>query len=121
MGKSATLALAAAMTPVRDPSPFELRREIIRLTMNELLGPAGGPDEQVAESTVRERYLLGMLAPRKQALEPEEFDDLPQAGDDGEDGAAEPAKLPARTLFPSSFGMSFCVSLEAQAFVIAAH
>ena len=55
------------MTPVRDPSPFELRREIIRLTMNELLGPAGGPEEEVAES-VRDRYLLGMLAPRKQAV-----------------------------------------------------
>jgi hypothetical protein len=41
------------MTPVRDASPFELRREIIRLTMNELLGPAGGPDEEVDETRPR--------------------------------------------------------------------
>jgi hypothetical protein len=107
--------------PQTTVSSFELRRQLVSLVLNDLLGPAGGPEEEIAESSVRERYLVGMLAPRKQALEPEEFDELRQAGEDGEDGASEPGSLPARTLFPSSFGMSFCVSLDVKAFVAMAH
>ena len=30
----------------------------------DLLGPAGGPDEEVDERAVRERCILGLLAPR---------------------------------------------------------
>ncbi|MHB8836204.1 MAG: hypothetical protein ACYC9Y_10905 [Candidatus Methylomirabilia bacterium] len=44
-------------------SAVAIREELVRLFCNDLLGPAGGPEEEILENRVRERYLLGMLAP----------------------------------------------------------
>jgi hypothetical protein len=48
--------------------------------LRDLLGPVSGPDEEIAEPSVRDRYLVGMLAPKRQELSPEEFDELPNGG-----------------------------------------
>jgi hypothetical protein len=83
------------------------------MVLKHLLGPVGGPEEEVDEPSVRDRYLVGMLAPKRQELSPEEFDELPQGGSGPvEDGAPESTSPSTKTMFPSSFGMTFCVRLR---------
>src|SRR5947209_14717604 len=95
------------------PSPMKIREELERMVLKALLGPVGGPEEEIAEPSVRDRYLVGMLAPKRQELSPEEFDELPQGGSGSiEDGTAESTSPAARTMFPSSFGLTFCVDLD---------
>ena len=95
------------------PSPMKIREELERMVLKDLLGPVGGPEEEIGEQSVRDRYLVGMLAPKQQELSPEEFDELPQGGSGSvEDGTAESTSPAAKTMFPSSFGMTFCVGLE---------
>ena len=49
------------------PSPVGLRAKLEEMVVGDLLGPAGGPDEELTERNVRDRYLVGVLAPRKRA------------------------------------------------------
>ena len=103
------------------PSPTKIREELERMVLLDLLGPVGGPEEEIDEPSVRDRYLVGMLAPKRQELQPEEFDELPNGGSGSvEDGATEVTAPATKTMFPSSFGMSFCVGLEAKAILITA-
>src|SRR3954468_17311101 len=103
------------------PSHSKVRAELLDAVLLDLLGPAGGPDEELDERNVRDRYLVGMLAPKRQELSPEEFDELPQGGSGSvEDGTAESTSLVAKTMFPSSFGMTFCVGLEAKTLQVTA-
>jgi hypothetical protein len=90
-------------------SPSQLRDELERAVIADLLGPAGGPEEELDEN-VRDRYLVGQLAPRAQIVRPEEFDELAVA-DSGtsEEGATDVSAPQAVTMSPSSFGMTFCV------------
>jgi len=111
------------VTPVLQtiPSPMKIREELERMVLKDLLGPVGGPEEEIAEQSVRDRYLVGMLTPKRQERSPEEFDELPQGGSGPvEDGAAESTSPANKTMFPSSFGMTFCVRLDAQALQIKA-
>lgn len=87
-------------------SPAELRDELERLALANLLGPAGGDAEQLPRDTqVRDHYLVGMLAPHG-ALVPSE--DNHDTADDLADGEhAEPGAGP--TMFPSSMGLTFAV------------
>ena len=86
------------------------------MVLSDLLGPVSGPEEEIAEPSVRDRYLVGMLAPKRQDLSPEEFDELPNGGSGSvEDGASEPSSPATKTMFPSSFGMTFCVGLDVNA------
>ena len=95
------------------PSPTKIREELERMVLKDLLGPVGGPEEEIDEPSVRDRYLVGMLAPKRQELSPEQFDELPQGGSGSvEDGATESSSPTTKTMFPSSFGMTFCVGLE---------
>src|SRR5436190_3154119 len=97
------------------PSPTKIREELERMVVKDLLGPVGGPEEEIDEPSVRDRYLVGMLAPKRQELSPEQFDELPQAGSGtADDGATEYTAPTAKTMFPSSFGMTFCVDLAAK-------
>ena len=95
---------------LQPPSPAALRDELEQLVLQDLLGPAGGPEEEVDEGSVRDRYLVGMLAPRDQQIVPEELDELaiPEEGSI-EDGPNDDTALQITSLFPSSIGMSFCV------------
>lgn len=103
------------------PSPMQIRAELEEMVLNDLLGPAGGPAEEVTEQSVRDRYLVGMLAPTRQNLSPEEFDELAEGGvGTVEEGSAEYTGPTAKTMFPSSFGMTFCIDAEATEFQIIA-
>src|SRR5581483_9328069 len=104
------------------PSSMKIRDELEQMVLNDLLGPAGGQDEEITEQSVRDRYLVGMLAPKRQELSPEEFDELPTGGSGSpEDGSTESTPLTAKTMFPSSFGMTFCVELDAKEIELSAH
>src|SRR5271157_3341184 len=51
------------------PTPRQLRAMLEEMVVGDLLGPAGGPDEELVERNVRDRYLVGVLAPRRKAGE----------------------------------------------------
>lgn len=59
-------------TELASPTPFALREELTDLICRDMLGPAGGPDEELPpwEKRVRERYLLGGLAPGGSGADP---------------------------------------------------
>ena len=61
-------------------SPLELRAEQEAMVRCDLLGPAGGLEEEVDERVVRGRYILGLLTPRGQTILPGDQDDLPAGG-----------------------------------------
>jgi len=102
------------------PSPSDIRDELQRLVVADLMGPAGGPEEVIDERTVRGRYLVGMLAPKGKSALPEESETLAQAGVDDEDGTAEPPEPAAATMLASSIGLTFAVAGEAEAIRITA-
>lgn len=60
---------------LQKPSATAIRDKLESLVLADLLGPAGGPEEEVDERRVSERYLVGMLAPRKQRREEERYGD----------------------------------------------
>jgi hypothetical protein len=108
-------------------------RELLQLAvMDDLLGPAGGPDELIVDMGVRDRYLVGKLAPRETAERGKEFPaasqdeeadpgdlivkaekptvDSPTVGGGGEtEGADEVDAASNQSLVPSSLGLTFCV------------
>jgi hypothetical protein len=114
-------------------SPRQLRDEVEALMRDDLIGPIGGPDEELDDAPV-DRYTLGLLAPRfsfgtqpsadagatsgaDAADEPIEFDLLPEDGladgaagqDSGEEGTAEERPPAVDQLVPSSLGMTFAL------------
>ena len=95
------------------PTHDELRDELESAVIADLLGPTDGSEEIIDEPSVRDRYLVGVLAPRGQSALPEEADEAPTAGVDGEDGITEAPPPKAATMFPSSIGFTFGVSREA--------
>src|SRR5207248_9781664 len=85
------------------------------------LGPAGGPMEEIAEDTVRDRYLVGMLAPRGDQLAPEENDELAIASaGTAEEGQADTSTAAPQSMSPSSFGLTVAVAGDAADIVITA-
>ena len=109
-------------------------RELLQLAVeDDLLGAAGGPHEQIVDMGVRDRYLVGKLAPREAAEKGQEFAvDAANAGSEEPDdlivkalakevdsppargkGEAEPSdEIDAasnQSLVPSSLGLTFCV------------
>ncbi|MFL5796559.1 MAG: DISARM system helicase DrmA [Actinomycetota bacterium] len=101
------------------PTPAAVREELQNLIVGELLGPAGGPEEEVTEERLTERYILGMLAPRGETTAPEEEDALAVEGEPGtEEGQPEPDAPPIPTIFPSSFGLTFSVAGTASSLAV---
>lgn len=84
-------------TPVVVPvSPAAVRAELTDLILGDLVGPAGGANEVLPRNEQpRDRYLVGMIAPRGGQVEPEREDSLIA----GEEDAEEPADVeePAQT------------------------
>ncbi len=109
-------------TVLAPPSLTTIRDELEQLIVAELLGPAGGPDEEVAEERLTERYILGMLAPHGTAVSPEEESDaLAVEGEQGsEEGEAEPDAPAIPTIFPSSLGLTFAVEGKAEELAVRA-
>ncbi|GIV03546.1 MAG: helicase [Fimbriimonadales bacterium] len=125
-------------------------RDLLELAVrDDLLGPAGGPYEWVADTSVRDRYLVGKLAPWRPSVvvpsgvEPAGGDEVPEAPDDEERPAplhepgAEFARASGRvdpeeealdeidtannqSLVPSSLGYTFCVAPEVEALEVEA-
>ena len=116
-------------------------RELLQLAVtDDLLGPANGPHEQIIDMSVRDRYLVGKLAPQQRgdadrieglegplvAEDEEEPDDLevhtgrhdPGAEFDGTTGKIDAEAESAdeidagrnQSLIPSSMGFTFCVA-----------
>ena len=101
-----------------------LRAELEDLIAKDLLGPAGGADEELPRElgSPRDRYLLGMLAPKAQRLRASENDVLAEDGDaGGEDGSADDAGLSTDSLMPSSIGLTAAVAGDAKALTVGAH
>jgi hypothetical protein len=126
-------------------SSFEIRQELEEKIIKDLLGPAEGEYEEIDEGRVSDRYLVGLIAPlhrrkRQDSVSvavdsaqdltgrpgtvdegPEQMDSLSIDGDDtAEDGSAELGNAASDSMFPSSMGMTFCVSSEAKALQITA-
>lgn len=140
----ATLSTALHLIVDRVP-PIEDRayiRELLQLAVvDDLLGPAGGPREHIVDMSVRDRYLVGKLAPREKAqggieglegpLAEEEVEEpsdpiVPGQHEPGaefgtatgrvepeSDGPDEIDAASNQSLVPSSFGMTFCVDGDA--------
>jgi hypothetical protein len=118
---AATLRLGLALHPpvhaeqlplLRPPAPAQLRAELEDALVRDLLGPAAGPEEELAERHVRDRYLVGTLAPKYQRIDPEEQDTFEVEDGSDEDGLTDPSAPPPDSLFPSSLGLSCAVSGE---------
>ena len=66
------------------PPPGTIRDELERLVLNDLLGPAGGPEEEVDERNITDRYLIGMLAPQRRRTGPDAPEEPERASDQRE-------------------------------------
>lgn len=124
---------------VASVSGSQIRAELEAMVLGDLLGPASGESEELTERTVRDRYLVGILAPSRAALgastesmldakdeeDEDEFpiipDELSEGGSDTADDGKTDADIPLNVAYlPSSIGMSFCVEAEAKSFRVEA-
>ena len=116
-------------------------RELLQLACErDLLGPAGGPEEEIIGMSVRDRYLIGKLAPRlnggtnvegmggQTVVEEneddkeehilghhhagEEFADVDVKGGTDDDENPEANTVSNQSLVPSSLGFTFCVDSD---------
>jgi hypothetical protein len=120
----------ASVAPLLEkPSHFQIRAELEEMIFKDLLGPAGGEEEEIDENNVSDRYLVGLLAPLIRNKKPEEpSEDRPELQDElattdkgnPEEGSTEGTTPPSTTMFPSTMGMTFCVDGEAKAIEITA-
>lgn len=102
---------------------FRVRKLLYKTTVRDLLGPVNGGREEVSDSRVSDRYLLGGLAPRDVQMDGMVDDDqLAGAGQDSseEGGTPESSSPPERSLFPSSMGMTFTVDCGTDGLLVAA-
>jgi len=114
-------------------SDMQLRSKLEEMVIHDLLGPAGGEGEELIERNVRERYLVGVLAPAKRRGEDasaptgeEEDEDieslvdpLAEGGADSlEEGTTEQDVPVSKANLPSSFGMTFCVEGTAKSLTV---
>lgn len=110
-------------------TPYALREELIRLIRQDMLGPVGGPEEELSSREVQlsDLYLAGALAPGGKPDvvpgRPEADEDAPDgedeagldmesfvmAGPEGTDGSTEKEASLVDSLLPSSAGFTFLV------------
>lgn len=111
------------------PSQHQLRAELETMVLGDLLGPAGGETEELTERTVRDRYLVGVLAPSRSAgasatpaVDEEEDEEIPlipdelsEGGSDTADDGKTDADTPVTVAhLPSTLGVTFCVDGDAK-------
>lgn len=97
---------------------LDLRTQLHQMVVADLLGPAGGPEEELDEDSVRSRYIVGLLAPRGQSALPDEQEELAQnsdRSDTDQDGKSASAPAPLPAMLPSSIGLTCTVSAETDA------
>jgi hypothetical protein len=125
-------------------------RELLELaTRDDLLGPANGPEELVIDMSVRDRYLVGKLAPRAPGDVTTANEVEPSAAADEEDDSEHEEKAPLhepgaefnrasgrvepeddavdeidttnnQSLVPSSMGLTFCVGPDVKTLEVTA-
>jgi hypothetical protein len=96
------------------PSPRQLRAELEDLIARELLGPRGGPDEEIADERLQDRYLLGMLAPKYQRIRAAQMDVLSEDGaGSAEDGTTDDPGFAVDSLMPASIGLTCTIRGDA--------
>jgi hypothetical protein len=106
---------AASQSPSQLPSDHEMRELLHDAVVKDLLGPASGPDEEILGTSVRDRYLVGKLAPKESPIDQADTGDLAESGSDGgDDGGAESTTLMSQSIVPSSFGLTFCVDASCE-------
>ena len=107
---------------LRVPSLSEMRAELEEMVVRELLGPVGGEEEEIHERVrVRDRYLVGMLAPSNAHTVPEEEESLAVSEEGGrEDETAEADASQVAGLCPASMGLSFSVERDATGILVTA-
>ncbi|MBN8595643.1 MAG: DISARM system helicase DrmA [Anaerolineae bacterium] len=119
-------------------SPEQVRAEFLDMLVRDWLGPAGGEDEVLYEYSIRDRYLVGALAPSRKATsddpesaeEPDEtpFDPIDEqgelavgGGDVGDDGSAAPG-VPdvgdTAAFIPSSLGLTVSLGEDARDVIV---
>ena len=116
--------LPAVDTPAAESIlPSAIRDDLERRIVADLVGPVEGPDERLdlGSRRVRDRYIVGMLAPRNTvwsspALTGEEEEGDEPDGGDSEPLVARPAAKPV--LMPSTMGMSFAVEAGVRSLVV---
>lgn len=108
---------------MQNPTPADLRNELTEMVVRDLLGPAGGSDEELNqyEDHAYQRYLIGMLAPKGSEIAGGELDELATGeGNEGEEGVPESGVPAGSTYFPSSMGLSFVVAMDSLEIVVEA-
>lgn len=98
-------------------------RELLKLaTTDDLLGPANGPFEEIVGMSVRDRYLVGKLAPRETLQDEDQNERLmgSAASNDPESNADVVETSTNRSLVPSSLGFTFCVDGQLEKILIQA-
>ncbi|WP_201352062.1 DISARM system helicase DrmA [Hydrogenimonas urashimensis] len=95
----------------KDPMERAYIRSLLQLAVqDDLLGPAMGPHEEIIGMSVRERYLMGKLAPVNAKPEQTEMVELDSAEESNEDDSTKEVDTTSnQSLVPSSFGLTFCV------------
>lgn len=120
--KKATSTSWASFPVIPGETPHEQAyiRELMQMAIkDDLLGPADGPLEEIIGMSVRDRYLVGKLAPQDTVISEE--DQLPGAGAEGDqDGPQEVDASTNQSLVPSSIGFTFCVDATVQNFELTA-
>ncbi len=108
------------------PSPWDLRADLVARITADLLGPLEGDNEVIrgyqrpdgkwsSPGRVRDRYLVGMLAPKGTvAVDPERDDDIgPEEGDEAAAGGVQDGRSPRLVMAQSSMGLSAVVDASA--------
>ena len=97
-------------------SPMEQAyvRKLLQLAViDDLLGPAEGPLEEIVGMSVRDRYLVGKLAPMDTAPDAAEVDMFGESGRPGSEEQDEEIDTSNnQSLVPSSMGLTFCVDSD---------
>lgn len=112
-----TCCIAFDTLPVMEGGSTEEQdyvRELLQLAViDDLLGPADGPVEEIVGMSVRDRYLVGKLAPMDTAPDAAETDTFGESGSqDSEERDEEVDTSTNQSLVPSSMGFTFCVDGE---------
>jgi Helicase conserved C-terminal domain len=94
-------------------SSRQVRSELERFLVRDLLGPWAGDDEILPAGTVpSERYILGVLSPKGAILDPETTDATASDDGSGEGTAEVTAAAAAGSMSPGSLGLSFSLPLD---------
>jgi hypothetical protein len=100
----------AMATLPKPTNRVELRDQLEELVRRQLIGPWAGEQEIIYETSVRGRYLVGMLAPRNSRGLPEAFDESDlTVGEGEEDNESSTPSKASTSILPSSIGLSFTV------------